>query len=111
MFLNKEAYDNSGFYNDIHIIPTDCGDFVVEWVQRPWDDTFGGHFEFLEEDEEVYKQVRLPNNEYIWVPKRQSEHEVIREWLKDNPGYELNEYGVWVEKDTQRPSTDNGESD
>ena len=34
--LMESCYKSDGFYNDIHIIPIDCGDFCIEWIQTEW---------------------------------------------------------------------------
>lgn len=34
--LTESCYDSTDFYNDIHIIPADCGAFIIEWIQVSW---------------------------------------------------------------------------
>lgn len=95
-YLMTEAYGKGQYYNDIHIKPADLGAFIVEWVQVPWSHEFGGHFEYLEEDEQIFKEIHLPDNTYQYILADEDENEFLDEWLKDNPGWVKNDYGMWT---------------
>ncbi len=63
-FLMDYAYGKSKDYFDIHIYPADCGAFIIEWTQIPWDGSFGSRFICLnEEEQEEYKYQKTLDNE------------------------------------------------
>lgn len=53
----------------------------------------------LDEGDEVYTEIYLPDGTYQWVPKNYDRDEFIKEWLNANPGWEKNSYGTWVNKE------------
>ena len=88
-------------YNDIHIKPDDCDAFVVEWEQRPWSGEYGGHFEFVGEEQVVCNEVIYPDGTSGYSPCSQEDE--IEIWLEDHPGWEKDEYGHWHKKDMYIP--------
>jgi hypothetical protein len=84
-------------YNDIHIKPDDCDAFVVEWEQRPWSGEYGGHFEFVGEEQVVCNEVEFPDKHFEYTPEDPDES--IKEWLVDNPGWYKDECGHWQYSD------------
>jgi len=84
-------------YNDIHIMPDDCEAFVVEWEQAPWSHNYGGHFEFVDEDQVVCNEVEFPDKHFEYTPE--NPNEAIKEWLADNPGWYKDECGQWQYSD------------
>ena len=49
-YLMDASYGASEYCFDIHITPEDCGAFRIEWIQRPWDNSFGEKFVCLNEE-------------------------------------------------------------
>ena len=83
-FLMESSYGVSKYYNDIHIKPEDCGAFIIEWQNIPWDKSFGGHFEYIDEDdEEVIKKITYPDGSYDWILP-EYEEEARQNWVKNN---------------------------
>lgn len=80
-------------YNDIHIYPCDCEAFEVEWSQSPWSHDYGGHFEYVGEEQVVCNEVIFPDGHYEYTPE--SEDEAIKIWLEDNPNWYKDNYGHW----------------
>jgi len=70
-FLNllmKQSYGQGDDYNDIHIVPADFGSFMLEWIQNPWDKSYGGAFvyrtnEEIEEYEIRKEEVNTPTDD------------------------------------------------
>ena len=97
-FLMSEAYGAGDHYNDIHIKPEDCGAFVVEWVQVPWDHQFGGHFELIEEDQVVMLERIFPDNHTELCYDEEDFNNRLKEFLEENPGWEMTSYGTWTNR-------------
>lgn len=97
-FLTSMCYE-SDRYNDIHITPADCGAFDVEWVQVDWDNNWGEFecFEFVGEGQEVCTCLHYPDDHFEFTPNPEED---LKEWLKENPGWEKDEYGRWQNEES-----------
>lgn len=98
-FLNillKQCYGKSKYYNDIHIKPEDCGAFTIEWVNVPWDESYGGSFQYLDEDDRIFKEYILPDRSYVCFQFQKEYDEYFEQWMIDNPGWVKNEFGIWT---------------
>ncbi len=109
--LLEEGAEFNDAYNDIHVW-SDSYCTIVEWNQVHFDNSFGdGKFEFVDYDERIAKEVRFPDNHFELLPPEE-EDEAIKEWLKENPGWEKNEWGFWYnvkeEKEIQEHLKDQG---
>ena len=90
--LCRNTYESENLMNDIHIKPEDIGAFAVEWVQVPWDHSYGGKFEFVDEDQEVCDDLVLPDGSRDYTPDGE---DYLKWWLEENPGWEKEEWGHW----------------
>ncbi|MBO7732594.1 MAG: hypothetical protein J6S67_08570 [Methanobrevibacter sp.] len=88
--------DDVALYNDIRIHPEDCGSFIVEWAQVPWDHSYGGSFQYVDEDEQVMIEREFPDKSYRTFYDEEDYTEQLKQWLIDNPGYHKNQFGRWV---------------
>jgi len=84
-FLNKQAYsgqEDGKLFNDIHIVPDDCGAFLVEWEQVPFDRSYGGSFKFVETDEGeiVALEKKMPYGEYRLFYNKEQYEEALQEY-------------------------------
>ena len=70
-------------YNDIRIRPEDCGAFSVEWVQVPWDGAYGGSFQYVDEDEVVCFERKMPDNTYQRFASEEEYQECLEEMQQD----------------------------
>ena len=84
-------------YFEIHIYQEELG-IIIEFELVPHSGEWGGHYRYVEEDEEVFKEVFMPDNSSEWVPKYRPNDEVLKEWLINHPGWEQGEYGHWYYK-------------
>lgn len=92
------SYGNKSdkYFYDIHIF-SDGYCTIIEWVESPYNDDDGvyqGRFGFIDEDEDIMKEIKLPDNSYAYV-HRGEEDEYLNKWLEDNPGWEKDAYGLW----------------
>ena len=88
------ANDVDSYRVDVHLYREAEDIIVVEFRQLYTD--YNGCFKFVDDDEEIYKEYQLPDETYIWLPKEGDEfEEYLKTWLKEHPGYEKNEWGVW----------------
>lgn len=108
-FLNillKQCYGKGDYYNDIHIKPEDCGAFVVEWEANPRSGEYGGHWQYIKDDEEevVMKYYYFPDNHSELFETKEQYEEVLKKWLEEHKDeeWELNQYGNWYSKAEQR---------
>ena len=49
--LNELSYGKSDQMIQVLIIPVDCGAYEVQFIQVPWDHSYGGNFKYDEEIE------------------------------------------------------------
>ena len=90
---NKKC--ESGYY-DIHI----CSDgycTIVEWV----DINFNfrgeeGEFKYVPADGYILREFHFPDNHYEMFETEEEYNEALKDWLKDNPGWEKSEFGTWT---------------
>ena len=108
-FLNlliKQSYGKGSYYNDIHIIPCDLNSVTVEWESNPWDKEYGGHWQFIHDDEEevVMKYYYFPDNHSELFETKEQYEEALKEWLEEHKDeeWEINQYGHWYSKAEQR---------
>lgn len=92
-----EDYDSKEYYNEVHIT-NDGYCTIIEWDNVPFDGTYGGTFRYVDEEHDVLKEVEFPDGHYEYLPDRDEEW-VIKEWLEDNPGWEKDEWGNWINTD------------
>ena len=79
------------------------GHVIVNWEETPIDkgDGWGGSFKWVEPGDEIYTEVRFPDEHYEMVPKG-AEKDTLSEWLSKNPGWELNDIGMWANVEQNR---------
>ena len=97
--LCKLSYGKGETFNDIRIRPTDCGDFVVEWAELPWDHQYGGSFQYVEEDELVVKECIFPDNHTELCYDEDDFKERLDDFLKEHPEWERTSYGTWTNRE------------
>lgn len=101
--LNKQSYGKSSYYNDVHHYPVDCGAFIVEWIQRPWDNSFdAGRFTTLAPDEVKMIEKTFPDGHYERFFDEEEYNEAFEQWLKDNPHWVRTPYGTWTNEEENR---------
>lgn len=86
-----EDYDSKEYYNEVHIT-NDGYCTIIEWDSVPFDGSFGGKFEYVDEDHLVVKDVQFPDNHYEYLTD-DYEEDAIKEWLEENPGWEKTGWG------------------
>ena len=96
-FLLNQNTQLEGSYNEIRIT-SDGYCTIVEWATVPYDGEWGGKFQFIDVDHEVFKEVIFPDNHYEYL-RDNEEEEAIKEWLEENPGWKKNDYGIWVNEE------------
>jgi len=88
---NKKATD---YFYDIHIT-SDGYCTIVEWVDKSFNGDYDEQgFRHLNYDEVIMKEVRFPDNhiEYLFADEAD---EKLNEWIKENPDYKQNIFGIW----------------
>lgn len=78
---------------EILIKPGGCCTTVV-WVESH-DEFESSHFELVDADELVTKEMRFPDGHYEYVLPG-TEEDTLNDWLNHNPGWELTPYGTWT---------------
>lgn len=84
-------------FMDIHIT-SDSYCIIVEWSEVHYDFQHEcGRFQFVDGDEEVYKEVILPDNSSMFVPRGEAEN-VLSEWLAEHPTWKKDFWGRWYDE-------------
>ena len=92
--LNADKEDAS--YNDIHIW-TDGYCTIIDWVD--YNPEFGmGKFEFVPGDGYILREFRFPDGHYEMLADDDEFNEALKDWLKENPGWEQTSYGTWTNR-------------
>lgn len=92
-FLMDQSYGKGNLYNDIRIKPEDSGAFIVQWAQLPWSHDYGGRWVFLDEDEDVIVEIRMPDGTYQEV-HRGDERLALEDWWEEHPDFEDPNYDL-----------------
>lgn len=95
--LMSECYGAKEGYNDIHIVPIDCGAFSIQWIQTNPEHS-SARFAPVDDDETIMKEYSLPDNSYIYFQDEEEYKEYLKDWLKENPGWEKTQYGTWTNR-------------
>ena len=100
--LMDEAYGDGDHYNDIHIIPADCGAFLVEWEQVNWERSYDyNKFVLIKPDEVIYQEVYFPDGHYELLRPEQVDEE-LRTWQRDHPEWVKTPYGTWTNEEENK---------
>ncbi len=86
---------SSGFYNDIHI-KYDGFTTSVEWFENNLDEYFG-EYEYVDSEHEVMYIGTMPDRTYSYYESKEDYNKALEDFLKKNPWYIKNEFGVWVD--------------
>lgn len=100
-YLVNYHLNNDYHFNDVHIT-TDGETLIVEWEQVPYDHSFGGSFQYVEEDCLVMRDLDLPDGGNTFIPQDDDPEEYLKEWLKEHPGWKRSAYGHWVFEDKDK---------
>lgn len=104
--LLKQCYGTGGNFNDIHIKPEDSGAFVLEWESCPWNGDWGGHWQYIRDDDEevVMKYYYFPDEHCELFETEEEYEEALKIWLEEHKDeeWDKNEYGRWYSKKEQR---------
>ena len=110
--------DTGGTYNDVHVYPADCGAFIVEWAQVPWDHSYRGGFQYVAEDQVVLVERGYPDGSYDFFPSEEEYQTALADWLLAHPEYKRDHWGHWynsededVEDDAAEDAEDDGEEE
>lgn len=98
-FINElcnQSYQAEDTKNLILVLPEDFGAFTVHWIQSSWKTPENyASFEKVDCDEQVMRQLILPDNTVYWVANEEETKEVLSNWQKDHPTWDLHKLG-WV---------------
>lgn len=100
-YLVNYHLNNDYHFNDVHIT-TDGETLIVEWEQVPYDHSFGGSFQYVEEDCLVMRDLDLPDGGNTFIPQDDDPEEYLKEWLEEHPGWKRSAYGHWVFEDKDK---------
>lgn len=104
--LLKQCYGKGTTFNDIHIKPGDCGAFIIEWETSPWSGEWGGHWQYIRDDDEeaVMKYYYFPDEHCELFETEEEYEEALKTWLEEHKDeeWDKNEYGRWYSKKEQR---------
>lgn len=99
--------DNEDTFFDIHVYNEDKL-VVLEYSQVPYDGSYGGRFEYIDEDSEIVTNKYLPDGTWLQVHSDSEYEEQLVEFLRKHPNYKMNEWGKWIL--TEDFDNDNNES-
>lgn len=91
--LNYNAKKTDGEF-DIHI-GSDGYCTIVEWGEIVHDINDYEGFKWVDEDHELCKILRYPDNHYEYCLDEDAE-ELMAHWHEENPGWKQNSFGHWI---------------
>ena len=106
--LIKHSWGKSEEYNDIHIQPDDFG-VTVEWTQAPWSREWGGHWQYINDDEVVMKYYEFPDESTGLFNSKEEYEDALKEWLEEHKDeqWEINSFGRWYSKKNKKNGNKN----
>ena len=87
--------DNEDTFFDIHVYMEE-GLVVLEYVQVPYDGSYGGKFEYVDSDSEIVTNKYLPDGTWIQVHSESEYEEELVKFLRSHPNYVMNDWGQWT---------------
>lgn len=97
-------------YYDIHIT-TDSYCTIVQWCNHSCDGECGGSFEYVDEDKVIAEAIYFPNGTTMYAFDEEEKDNLINEFIKEHPEWEMNKYGTWKLKQDEPEYSDEGEFD
>lgn len=75
---------------------------LVQWTDV-FDDEDNEHnqFVYVDDDERIMKVLDLPDNSTVYCLDDDDRKQTLEDWLKENPGWEKDQYGRWYNKKEQ----------
>ena len=89
--------ENRETKNEILLVPQDMGAWGLAWVSVPWDESYGGSFKYVDEDEEILIRRYFPDNTEGLFYDEEEYQTALGEWLKNHPTYQRTRYGTWYD--------------
>lgn len=85
-------------YCDIHIT-TDGYCTILEWENVPYNHEWGGSFEYVQEDEYVVHDLKLPDGTYVRSTNEIEDKEIIDDFIAEHPDYQYDwALEKWIKK-------------
>ena len=96
-YLLDHNKKNENQYYDIHIT-TDGYCIIIEWTDVSYDKHLGpeGKFEYVPGNGYVMIEKHFPDGHYDYFGSEEEFEEVLKDWLKENPGWVKTPYGTWT---------------
>ena len=85
--LHENSAADNEFYNDIHTYMEE-DIYIVEWIQVPYSQEWGGRFEYVDDNQSIYTEYILPDNSTVSFKDEKEFEEYFTQWLEDNPQYQ-----------------------
>lgn len=94
--------DSNNHSIDLHMYTEDDA-IIVEWVQISYQDDCHSKYVLLQPalGEMVMIEKSFPDRHYEMCYSEEDYQERLQEWLKENPGWERNNYGMWYNVEEQ----------
>lgn len=104
--LRSQDYGDGEWYNDVHIRPTDCGDYAVEWAQLRWQNEEDTGFEYVDSEHTVMLEKEFPDDTFGYFMDEADYNEQLEKWLESQKKkglvWKRNRYGQWYEEGEQK---------
>ena len=97
VLINYNSDPKEKYYNDIHIYQEESF-IILEWDHVPYDGSWGGKFQFVAENQIVMTEEIFPDNHIELCYDEEDFKKRLKEFLKDNPGWEKTSYGTWTNR-------------
>lgn len=96
-YLLDHNKKNKEQYYDIHIT-TDGYCSIVEWNDVSYNTEYGedGKFRFVDYDQVIMTEKTFPDNHIELCRDEEDYQERLKEFLENNPGWEKNSWGGWI---------------
>lgn len=101
LLLSLEDKDS---FEDIHIA-SDGYCVIVEW-DTVFRDERPVAFRYTSDDEVILKEVIFPDNHIEYAGSEEEAKEMLDKWLKENPQWHKNYWGMWTDAPTESDGYD-----
>lgn len=74
---------------------------IINWCEHNFDED-SGRFEYIDEDEYVFKEIRFPDGHYGYAQTEDEEKELWEQFHQEHPEWVKTPHGTWTNEEENK---------